>query len=325
MVTDLSNDLAPCKEWDHTRLRSPAQPETPTPVELPKEVPIAQAMSLAVSIPTTVTARTDGCIDDLIRVFLDTATNREREPHAVPLAIHVTSRPHAGDSEPLWHWGLALAPKLVAEGTPAESQIVLGWMLNTRLLLIILPLDKFEAWSADIRKILADMQGTYGELESTLGCLNHVAYIFPLGRHFLGNLRLRLHQRRNKNQEVSLNREEAEELDSWLLFLQQAHNGISMNQVTIRKPSKICWFDSCPFGVGGFLVSGNKAWRVRIPQSSPIYGVDEANNVLEFLGMVVTIWLAILESKELGEEQECNLAIGDNTSAIGWLYRSSKL
>jgi hypothetical protein len=100
-VTDLSNDLALCEEWDHARLRSPAQPETPTPVELPKEVPIAQAMPLAVSIPTSVTARTDGCIDDLVRVFLDTATNREREPHAVPLAIHVTSRPHAGDSEPL--------------------------------------------------------------------------------------------------------------------------------------------------------------------------------------------------------------------------------
>jgi hypothetical protein len=124
---------------------------------------------------------------------------------------------------------------------------------------------------------------------------------------------------------VSLNQEEAEELDSWLLFLQQAHDGILMNRVTIRKPStKICWSDSCPFGVGGFLVSG-KAWRVRIPQSSPIYRVDEANNVLEFLGMVVTVWLAILESKELGEEQECILAIGDNASAIGWLYRSSKL
>jgi hypothetical protein len=123
---------------------------------------------------------------------------------------------------------------------------------------------------------------------------------------------------------VSLNQEEAEELDSWLLFLQQAHDGILMNRATIQKPSKICWSDSCPFGVGGFLVSG-KAWRVRIPQSSPIYRVDEANNVLEFLGMVVTVWLAILESKELGEEQECILAIGDNASAIGWLYRSSKL
>jgi hypothetical protein len=121
-------------------------------------------MPLAVSIPTTVTARTDGCIDDLIRVFLDTATNREREPHAAPLAIHVTSRPHGGDSEPLRRRGLVSAPKFVAE----------GGMLNTRLLLIILPLDKFEAWSANIRKILADKRGTYGELESTLGQFNSI-------------------------------------------------------------------------------------------------------------------------------------------------------
>jgi hypothetical protein len=67
-----------------------------------------------------------------------------------------------------------------------------------------------------------------------------------------------------------------------------------MNGVTIRQPSKLGWSDSCPFGIGGFLLSG-RAWRVKIPQSSPIYGADIANNVLEFLGMAVTIWLAITE------------------------------
>jgi hypothetical protein len=36
-------------------------------------------MPLAVGIPTTVTARTDSFIDDLIPVFLDTPRNRERE------------------------------------------------------------------------------------------------------------------------------------------------------------------------------------------------------------------------------------------------------
>jgi hypothetical protein len=79
LVTDLSNEIPLCEDWDHAKLRSPAQPETPTPILLPDEVPIARAMPLAVGIPTTVTARTDSFIDDLIPVFLDTPRNRERE------------------------------------------------------------------------------------------------------------------------------------------------------------------------------------------------------------------------------------------------------
>jgi hypothetical protein len=150
MVTDLSKEISLCTEWDHTTLRSPAQPTTPTPILLPKTTPMAKAMPMAVQIPTTVTARTDSFIDDLIRIFLDTPTNRAREPHAVPLAIHVTSRPHMSEAEPVKRRGLLSAPKLEAEGTPAEVQIVLGWILNTGLLQILLPDDKLEAWSSNI-------------------------------------------------------------------------------------------------------------------------------------------------------------------------------
>jgi hypothetical protein len=92
-----------------------------------------------------------------------------------------------------------------------------------------------------------------------------------------------------------------------------------MNQMTIRQPSKICWYDSCPFGVGGFLLSG-RAWRIRIPESSLLYGLDIANNVLEFLGMMVTIWLVLVECDETSSQQDCILALGDNTSATGWLF-----
>ena len=324
MVTDLSNEIPLCREWDHESLRSPDQPETPVPTVLPDEVPIARAMPMAVHVPTNVTARSDSFIDDLIRVFLDTPRNRAREPHAVPLAIHVTSRPHAGAAEPVPRRELVSQPKLIAEGGPAEVQIVLGWTLNTRSLQVILPSDKFEAWSNDLQEIIAERKGTFGQLESTIGRLNHAAYIIPLSRHFLNRIRLRLRVRRHKNQELSLTQAEIDDFDLWVFFLAQARRGISMNQMTIRQPSKICWSDSCPFGIGGFLLSG-RAWRVRIPESSPIHGLDIANNVLEFLGMMVTIWLVLIECDETGSEQDCILALGDNTSAIGWLFKSGKL
>jgi hypothetical protein len=64
------------------------------------------------------------------------------------LAIFVANGPHAGDAETVPRRENLLGPKLVAEGTPAELQIVLGWEMNTRLLLVALPFDKFMAWTS---------------------------------------------------------------------------------------------------------------------------------------------------------------------------------
>jgi hypothetical protein len=41
--------------------------------------------------------------------------------------------------------------------------------------------------------------------------------------------------------------------------------------------------------------------------------------------MMITVWLVILECKQQRQEQECILTLGDNTSAICWLYNSSCL
>ena len=78
--------------------------------------------------------------------------------------------------------------------------------------------------------------------------------------------------------------------------------------------------DSCPMGIGGFLLDGF-AWRLRIPPCSHIYRCTQSNNALEFLGMAINIWLAT----KRGKRHDCILALGDNTSAIGWLFHSSKV
>jgi hypothetical protein len=43
MVTDLANELPLCPSWDPEKLRSPAQPETSVPRELPNDIPLARA------------------------------------------------------------------------------------------------------------------------------------------------------------------------------------------------------------------------------------------------------------------------------------------
>ncbi|KAI2494737.1 hypothetical protein MHU86_19774 [Fragilaria crotonensis] len=141
LVTDLANEIAQCDDWDPTEHRSPAQASTPEPLRLPAHVPIVQARRMAINIPPTKAGgRVDGFIDDLINVFLDTPANCLRQPHIVPLAMHLTSRPHAGDEhEPIPRRPILSIPKLIAEGRPEEVQIVLGWRINTRLLEISYP------------------------------------------------------------------------------------------------------------------------------------------------------------------------------------------
>ena len=323
LVTDLANEIGQCSEWDPETLRSPAQPTTPEPIRLPASIQIVQARRMAVILPMSKAGgRVDGFIDDLINVFADTPENCRRQPHVVPLAMHVTSRPHAGDEhEPVPRRPILSLPKLVAEGRPEEIQIVLGWRIDTRRLEISLPEDKYKAWTGDIHQLIRDGHCRVKELETLVGRLNHTSYILPNARHFMSRIRHGLAPKCQKGRQRKVSAEAIDDLQLWLGFLTQAHRGVPMNLLVTREPDKVCWSDACPLGLGGYSLSG-RAWRMRIPESSPIHSHKGINNLLEFLGMAINIWLACLESEGC---ESCILAIGDNTSAIGWLHNSARL
>jgi hypothetical protein len=323
MVTDLANEIAICNEWDPDTLRSPAQPITPTPkLDDANESRFAIARTTAVAVPVTSTIKTDGFIHDLIVVFLDTPANRARAPHCVPLAVHATSRPHAGPAEPIPRRNILGDAKLLAEGTPDELQIVLGWTLRTRQLLIALPDDKFDAWSRDINTMIRLGKSTFGDLQTCVGRLNHTAFVIPLARHFLSRLRDRVERKRPNTQSITLSVEESRDLRLWVQFLTTAHLGLSMNRVTIRQPTRLCISDACPWGIAGYSLRG-RGWRIVIPHCTPLRGDSRFNNLFEFIGTAVTAWLECLYSIE--DAEECILALGDNTSALGWIYRSGRV
>jgi hypothetical protein len=320
-VTDLANELLLCDQWDPATLQNPDQAETPQPNLQNGLLTLGTALPMAVKIPLSSTARVDGFIDDLICVFLDTDRNRERAPHAVPLAMFVTNRPHAGsETEPIQRRNVLSLPKLQAEGTPDERQIVLGWLLDTYRLLVLLPQDKFTAWMEDLCHVLTKNGCSQENLDTLVGRLNHTATIMPMARHFLGRLRQRIDRTAFRQKFVHFPRDELKDLQLWKRLLTKAATGISMNLITIREPTCVCWSDACPFGLGGYSVNG-RAWRIRIPESSPIFGSPKVNNLLEFLAMVVNVWLECEDSRKTFQ---CILALGDNTSAIGWLFASSK-
>jgi hypothetical protein len=320
-VTDLANEILLCDNWDAATLQNPDQPDTPVPQVQPKTIPFGEAQTMAVHIPLSSTARVDGFIDDLICVFLDTPSNRSKAPHAVPLAMFVTSRPHAGeDAEPIVRRNILSLPKLLAEGTPNERQIVLGWMLDTRSLLVQLPEDTFVAWLQDVCHCICRNGCTQDDLDTLVGCLNHSATIMPMARHFLGRIRQRIDRDAFRKAFVTFARDELKDLQLWERLLTKAAAGISMNLIVIRDPTCVCWSDACPYGIGGYSLNG-RAWRIRIPTTSPIFGSSKVNNLLEFLGMVINVWL---ECESSHDPHQCILALGDNMSAIGWLFTSSK-
>jgi hypothetical protein len=326
LVTDLANEIAQCTEWDPGELRSPAQPDTPEPIRLPASVPIATSRPMAVLVPPpTMGGKVDGFIDDLINVFIDNPANCARQPHVVPLAMHVTSRPHAGDDEePLPRRPILSIPKLIAEGRPEEVQTVLGWTIDTRRLRISLPTDKYRAWSSDLKRFGEAKRCTHAELETLVGRLNHTAYVLPSARHFLNRIREGIVPSaggKTNRRRLVFGSEALSDLALWEEFLSSAHQGVSMNLLVTRTPDRVCWSDACPQGVGGYSLTG-RAWRIRIPHESPIFGHQGINNLLEFVGMAINIWLSCLEG---GPSESCILAIGDNTSALGWLHSTSRL
>jgi hypothetical protein len=213
MVTDLSNEIPLCHDWDPTSLHSPDQLVAPELEEYSKPDRLfGQARELAVYIPTRMDALMNSFIDNLIRVFLDTLTSRACQPHAVPLAVSLANRPHGGDGEPIVRRAILLAEKLEAEGTPAEEHIVLGWELDTHILMIRLLFDKFVAWVEDLTTHIQAVNLTFQQLETLVGRLNHAAFVFRLSRHFLGRLYRRLQKRRRKNQGIILSTAEVDDM-----------------------------------------------------------------------------------------------------------------
>jgi hypothetical protein len=66
--------------------------------------------------------------------------------------------------------------KLLAEqGAPAESQIFLGWRLDTRRLQVALLEDKFAAWSLSLATIIKEKVTTKAALDTLKGQLNRTA------------------------------------------------------------------------------------------------------------------------------------------------------
>ena len=327
-LTDLANEIG-MSSYSPERGSSPTVQESHLQVrEVELETdPILPAFLPAFEVDTRADCFCDCFIDDIINCHLDTVENRKKAGHLVQLAVHVMGRPHAGDSvEPVPRRPLLGPEKLEAEGRSCERQVILGWEVRTRSFIVRLPDDKHRAWKDDLNRVTMQKSARTKELEALIGRLNHAAQIIPLSRHFLNEIRNKClsTNRRNHNQSIRFSDEELRDLKLWDKFLDLANKGLSINVLVVRTPTRLAWSDSCPYGLGGYTLTGF-AWRVRVPLDCPFYGDDTVNNVLEFLGMAVSILLLLEEAARENEKHPCLLVLGDNTSAISWIFKSGRV
>ena len=203
---------------------------------------------------------------------------------------------------------------------------MLGWKINTRTLTFSLPDNKLELWPPVLRRLASQGRATIKKIESLVGRLGHASDAVPLTRQFMDRLQRTIAKSdTRKSSSVILSPEAIKDTTLWETFLPRTHQGISINLLVTRQPSRICWSDACPFGIGGYSLTTGSVWRVRIPKSSAIHGHLGINNQLEFLGMVVNVWLECKHFSATGEKHACILALGDNASALGWLHKSASL
>ena len=114
-----------------------------------------------------------------------------------------------------------------AEGAAEEVKIILGWTINSRLLIASLPEHKYKAWSSQVQPFLSRSTSNAKDLRSILGRLENVAIIIPMLGHFLNNIRHLeiLASISNKNQRI--NNRSKEDFKLAQKFLDLAFKGVS--------------------------------------------------------------------------------------------------
>ena len=271
---------------------------------------------MMVELPPDFAPKAEVYIDDTFCAFLK--RDRQRGSAIIPFVTWIFGRP-VHEDEPLPRADVLSLKKFVAEATPSEQKIILGWMLDTRRLLLSLPDDKVDSWRHSIRALLATEWVSGSELETTIGRLNHVGYILPLCRHFLADLRYALQvAKRRRGGTVRFTEHQRADLEIWMEFLEDARTGVSLNLLTFRDPTHVFRVDACEHGVGGYCLDTGLAWRWEIPEDLR-YRVTL--NGLEFLGGY--LMLALAASHHRIQPEACVLVQGDSTSATGWMKKSN--
>ncbi len=150
LIADTINDLLDDKKWNHKDTYFNMIHSIPNPIPLPDDIPYAEAREMTVDIPVGKNGKTDVYVDDFsITVGPDLDDTLERIIKAPATVIHAIAD-NSLDLERIPRDDILAIDKMKAEGAAEERKICLGWMMDTRRLLVSLPDNKTIGWKSQI-------------------------------------------------------------------------------------------------------------------------------------------------------------------------------
>ena len=262
MMVDFANDLLANNTWTALEFPIPYRQMIQTPkLSSPPSNPIL-ALPLDVPVAYRLEGGCKGYVDDMWTVVLQAQGFVERVNVALYVAIQATFCPVAQD-EPFPRLDPTSQGKLQAEGRMEETKTILGWVVDTRAHMVSLPQDKSKEWKASIHGFLCSGCASPREFKKLAGKLNRVSAVLPPARHFGGRI-YRIAQDAKENVPQVLPKEVLEDLELWLIFLQSAQRGVSINTLVFRAPQVEIASDTCEHGIGGYTSEGFY-WRLELP------------------------------------------------------------
>ena len=319
MACDLVNELLCSRDWCPEEFQHVLPFAMPEPDSPNLGVPLAAAVRPSVRIEINEFGICEVFLDDMILVVPDLFDNLHRARSVLALVITLLERPVSLD-EWIKRDPLLSFQKFRAEGKLTERQTILGWVLDTRSLVICLPQDKAVAWSNSIHAMIETGKASLAELETLDGRLTHLGMINQGIRHFNGDVRhaVRTASRRRcgKNTKLDLSARLLQgSLPLWLRIIERARTGFDMNNLVFRDPTRIHSADASTFGIGVVNFSTGEAYRWELPEHLRF---SVHINLLEFAASILGLLL-----DETISSADCVLSKTDNTSAEGWLGKTN--
>jgi hypothetical protein len=189
-IRDLANAILYDHSWDPHSDYVPCQ-HLVSPINLMDDsIPFAAGAEQIVNIPVDPQGTSDVYIDDLVQaaVIINGTDNAIRCKRATLLATDACAQLKHPNKPIPWE-EMEACNKLEAEAGLEEQKTILGWLVDTRPLLLSLPNYKFVAWTAILDKVLEQGTTMAKEMESIIRRLGHLGMAIHTVYHFMSRLR----------------------------------------------------------------------------------------------------------------------------------------
>jgi hypothetical protein len=156
-------------EWDPMSLFGRNQHLVPPPKRLDNDIPFGKGRELIVDIDVDPQGMNNIYIDNVILLTVEIeGTDSLVRCNRAPLLMFDTCLRPLADTELIPRETMEARNKLELEALLEETKTILGWLINFRRLLIILPDNKFTAWTKAIKDILNERSATAKLSKQTL-------------------------------------------------------------------------------------------------------------------------------------------------------------